>query len=136
MIKSLILSLNLIASLVLLMQINNIPNLNEVNKIQIRYIKSGKQFTITNKETIGFFKDLIRNSRNKEGLKCDSTGEILYLSSHQQIFKIYFSTRITGSKFTTDAIAYAINNRATYSLLTYNTGMSIDEIFNKLNKGQ
>jgi len=136
MIKSLILALNLTASVVLLTQINKIPNLNEVSKIQIRYIKLGKQFTITNKETIGFFKDLVKNARNKEGLKCDSTGEVIYLNSHQQLFKIYFSTRITGSKFTKDAITYNINNRATYSLLTYNTGMSIDEIFYKLNKAQ
>jgi hypothetical protein len=79
---------------------------------------------------------LIKNGKNKESLKCDSTGEILYLHDHHQLFKIYFSTRITGSEFTTDAITYTMNNNIIHYALTYNTGMDIDDIFYKLNKAK
>jgi hypothetical protein len=113
---------------------NVISDLNNVNSIEIRYLKAGKPLkqVVVDKQTISFFKDLVKDGKEKRSLNCDSTGEILYFTNKTQVFKAFFSTRITGSKFATDAITYTLNNHTICTLLTYNTGMDIDGFFYQL----
>jgi hypothetical protein len=106
------------------------------NKIEIRFLKAKKLFsyTATNKDHLAFFKNLIKKGKERHGLKCDTTGEILYLKNDKILLKIYFSTRVSGSKYSSSAMVYTINNHINTSLLTYNTGMIIDEEFYRLQK--
>jgi len=91
-------------------------------------------YSTTGKTQISFFKELIIKGKNMPNLKCDSTGEIIYLKGKQHLLKIYFSTRASGSKLSSGAVTYKINNNTITSFTTYNTGMFIDEIFNQLDR--
>jgi hypothetical protein len=106
----------------------------KADKIEIHFKNNRKQlkYVTTGKNHLSFFKDLIIKSKNNSNLKCDTTGEILYIKDNQLIFKVFFSTHITGSKFRSSTITYTIDNHPTTSLFTYNAGMVIDELYYKL----
>lgn len=115
---------------------SDIANISKSNKIEMHFFKGKKpiSYSTTNKTQVSFFKDLITKGKNTPNLKCDTTGEIIYLKGKQRLLKIYFSTRASGSKLSSGAVTYIINNNTITSLTTYNTGMFIDEVFYRLNQ--
>jgi hypothetical protein len=115
---------------------DDIANVSKSNKIEIHFFKGKKPigYSTTNKTQVSFFKDLIAKGKNTPNLKCDTTGEIIYLKGKQRLLKIYFSTRQSGSKLSSGAMIYTINSTTITSGLTYNTGMFINEIFYRLNR--
>lgn len=117
-------------------QEDDIADISKSNKIEIHFFKGKKPgfYSTTNKLQVFFFKDLIKKGKNTPNLKCDTTGEIIYLKGKQRLLKIYFSTRASGSKLSSGAVTYTINNTTITSLLTYNTWMFIDEVFYQLNR--
>nr|WP_221284779.1 hypothetical protein [Mucilaginibacter sp. SP1R1]MBB6150852.1 hypothetical protein [Mucilaginibacter sp. SP1R1] len=115
---------------------DDVANISKSNKIGIRFFKGKKPivYSTTNKTQLSFFKDLIKKGKDTPNLKCDTTGEIIYFKGKQRLLKIYFSTKESGSKLSSGAATYTINNNTITSLLAYNTGMFIDEIFYRLNR--
>ncbi len=110
------------------------PNTNKLefaNRLEVNFLK-GKviaPFVLKDKSSISIFKELIRAPKKNANLKCDTTGEIVYFNNKTELFKIYFSTRISKSKYKSPAI---IVQNAT-SMMSYRVGMYLDEKFYQFN---
>jgi hypothetical protein len=109
--------------------------LKKVNYIEIRFFngKEMKVYKSDKKMDLLFLKELITKANNNTALKCDTTGEIIYFKNKVQVFKAYFCTKATGSKYD-GAVTFRANNQKVISLLNYGSGMLIDEMYYQLQK--
>ena len=113
------------------------PSYLKANQMEVRFFK-GQRFIYktSDKNHLSFFKEMVTKSKNDLHLKCDTTGEIIYLKNNKPLFRVYFSSKITGSKFKNSSVTYSINGQSFTSLITYNAGMILDEIFYNHNSGK
>ena len=118
----------------------HVPNIRQTNAIKICFFKAKKPFVYTTKnhKHLIFFNSLVKqtllNNKSVNNEMLDTTGEIIYLKNRLPIFKVYFSTQITGSKYNLNQIAYTSKHQNFTNHLSYNIGMMIDEIFYKKRK--
>lgn len=111
--------------------------LQGVDKIQIQYFNQGDTFrrTLTKQDQIDIYKEVI-NGKQESGLKCDSTGRLLYFIQDTLQFEAYFSTPSTGSKYETGVVAYFFKPDIYETRFTYRAGMGIDEYFYEKTKAE
>lgn len=83
-------------------------NISGVNKIEIKFYKGKKPLTYftTDKDIVDAFKEMIVKSNNTPTVKCDTTGEIIYLNKNKILLKAYFSTFATKSKYLPPCVRY------------------------------
>jgi hypothetical protein len=88
------------------------PDFTKADKIEVHYFKP-KSIYITYKHyDLLFLKALITKAKNNPDLHCDTTGEIIYLRNNVQLFKVYFCTRETGSKYnSTGAVTFKLDTQ-------------------------
>ncbi len=109
--------------------------LNNITRVEIHFFK-GKQrkvYKSNKKMDLLFLKELITKAKNNTDLRCDTTGEIIYFENKVQVFKAYFCTKATGSRYD-GSVTFKTNNQKITSLLNYGSGMLIDEMYYQLQK--
>jgi len=115
----------------------NIGKLKHANYAEIRFFK-GKQPSIykTYKDIdLLYLKTLITKAQNKNNLICDTTGEITYFKNHTPLFKAYFCTSGSGSKYkSTGGVMFSNGTVKIKAFLNYGSGMLIDEVYYQLQK--
>jgi frataxin-like iron-binding protein CyaY len=88
---------------------------------------------ITDVTEINIYKDLITGKRDpKQKIKCDSTGEILFLSKNEVVLQAWFSSRASGSKYDKACVTYSVEPDTYGSALTVRSGQDIDDYYYKL----
>ncbi|WP_207515513.1 hypothetical protein [Longitalea luteola] len=109
--------------------------LKDVDKIQLKFFNHGDTLaeTITDPSEINIYKELINGKRDaKQKIKCDSTGQIIYVSKDDVILQAWFSSRASGSKYDKACVTYADETDHYGSALTLRSGQGIDDYYYKL----
>jgi len=109
--------------------------LKDVDKVQLKFFNHGDTLTesITDQSEINIYKELITGKRDpKQKIKCDSTGQILYLSKNDIILNAWFSSRASGSKYDKACVTYSLEPDNYGSALTVRSGQDIDDYYYKL----
>jgi hypothetical protein len=109
--------------------------LKEVDKVQLKFFNHGDTLTeaITDETEINIYKDLITGKRDpRQKVKCDSTGEILFLSRNDIVLQAWFSSRASGSKYDKACVTYSVEPDTYGSALTVRSGQDIDDYYYKL----
>ena len=112
-------------------------NLNNVNNIEIHFFKGKPNVYKTSRPIdLNYLRELITKAKNIPALQCDTTGEIIYFQGKTPVFKAYFCSRGSGSKYkSTGAVMFfQIGSSAIKSLLNYGSGMLINEESYQLNR--
>lgn len=114
--------------------------MNQTNNIEIRFFKGKKDRVYRSKRRIDllYLKDLITKAKNKSDLLLrDTTGEIIYYKNKVQLFKAYFCTRESGSKYDTEGtIIFEDGINKTKAVLNYGSFMLINEEYYQLQKAK
>lgn len=109
--------------------------LKDVDKIHIKFFNHGDTLaeTITDQSEITIYKELI-NGKSDAGqkIKCDSTGQIIYVSKKDVIMQAWFSSRASGSKYDKACLTYAVETGHYGAALTPRSGQDIDDYYYKL----
>jgi hypothetical protein len=109
--------------------------LKDVDKVQLRFFNHGDTLSeaITDQSEINIYKELITGKRDpKQKIKCDSTGQILFLTKEEIILNAYFSSRASGSKYDKACVTYTVEPEIFGSALTVRSGQDIDDYYFKL----
>jgi frataxin-like iron-binding protein CyaY len=109
--------------------------LKDVDKIHLKFFNHGDTLseTITDQSEITIYKELISGKRDaKQKIKCDSTGQIIYVSKNDVILQAWFSSRASGSKYDKACVTYTIDPDHYGSALTVRSGQDIDDYYYKL----
>lgn len=109
--------------------------LKDVDKVQLKFFNHGDTLAeaITDQTEINIYKELITGKRDpKQKIKCDSTGEILFLCKKEVILHAWFSSRATGSKYDKACVTYSVEPESYGSPLTVRSGQDIDDYYYKL----
>ncbi|WP_205513697.1 hypothetical protein [Longitalea arenae] len=109
--------------------------LKDVDKIQLKFFNHGDTLaeTITDASEINIYKELINGKRDtKQKIKCDSTGQIIYISKNEIVLQAWFSSRASGSKYDRACVTYADATDHYGSALTLKGGQDIDDYYYKL----
>ena len=109
--------------------------LKEVDKVQLKFFNHGDTLTeaITDQSEINIYKELITGKRDpKQKIKCDSTGQILFLIKDDLVLNAYFSSRASGSKYDKACVTYSVEPDIFGSALTVRSGQDIDDYYFKL----
>jgi len=109
--------------------------LKDVDKVQLKFFNHGDTLTesITDQSEITIYKELISGKRDpKQKIKCDSTGQILFLSKNDVILNAWFSSRASGSKYDKACVTYSLEPDNFGSALTLRSSQDIDDYYYKL----
>lgn len=109
--------------------------LKDVDKIHLKFFNHGDTLseTITDQSEINIYKELINGKRDpKQKIKCDSTGQILFLANKEIILNAFFSSRASGSKYDKACVTYSVEPVHYGSALTVRSGQDIDDYYYKL----
>ena len=109
--------------------------LKDVDKVQLKFFNHGDTLfeAITDQSEINIYKELITGKRDpKQKIKCDSTGQIQFLTKEDVILKAYFSSRASGSKYDKPSVTYSEETDKFGSALTIRSGQDIDDYYFKL----
>jgi len=109
--------------------------LKDVDKVQLKFFNHGDTLTetITDGEQLNVYKVLINGKHDaKLKIKCDSTGQLLFFNKENLILNAWFSSPATGSKYNQPCVSYSDEADHFGSLLTYQSGISIDDYYYKL----
>jgi len=109
--------------------------LKDVDRVQLRFINHGDTLTktIDDDYELGIYKELINGKRDaKQKIKCDSTGQILFFHKESLILSAWFSSPASGSKYPRPSVSYSEETDHFGALLTYRSGVSIDDYYYKL----
>ena len=109
--------------------------LKDVDKVQLKFFNHGDTLSeaITDPSEITIYKELISGKRDpKQKIKCDSTGQILFLTKDDVILNAYFSSRASGSKYDKACVTYSVEPDNYGSALTVRSGQDIDDYYFKL----
>ena len=109
--------------------------LKDVDKVQLKFFNHGDTLAeaITDVTEVNIYKDLITGKRDpKQKIKCDSTGEILFLSKNDVVLQAWFSSRASGSKYDKACVTYSVDPEHYGSVLTVRSGQDIDDYYYKL----
>lgn len=109
--------------------------LKDVDKIQLKFFNHGDTLSeiITDQSEVNIYKELINGKRDpKQKIKCDSTGQILFLSKNDVILNAFFSSRASGSKYDKACVTYSVDPEHYGSSLTVRSGQDIDDYYYKL----
>jgi len=109
--------------------------LKDVDKVQLKFFNHGDTLAevISDQIEINVYKDLITGKRDpKQKVKCDSTGEILFLGKDGLIMHAWFSSRASGSKYDKACVTYSVEPETYGSALTVRSGQDIDDHYYKL----
>ncbi|THU32003.1 hypothetical protein FAM09_27860 [Niastella caeni] len=110
--------------------------LKDVDKVQLKFFNHGDTLseTITDQTEINIYKELINGKRDpKQKTKCDSTGQILFLTKEASIvLNAYFSSRASGSRYDKACVTYSVEPEHYGSALTVRSGQDIDDYYYKL----
>lgn len=109
--------------------------LKDVDKVQLKFFNHGDTLTeaVTDETEINIYKDLITGKRDpKQRVKCDSTGEILFMNKNEVILHAWFSSRASGSKYDKACVTYSVEPDNFGSALTVRSGQDIDDYYYKL----
>ena len=109
--------------------------LKDVDKVQLKFFNHGDTLSeaITDQSEINIYKELINGKRDpKQKIKCDSTGQILFLIKDDVILNAYFSSRASGSKYDKACVTYSVEPDNYGSALTVRSGQDIDDYYFKL----
>ncbi|OQP51303.1 hypothetical protein A4H97_27375 [Niastella yeongjuensis] len=109
--------------------------LKDVDKVQLKFFNHGDTLSeaITDQSEINIYKELITGKRDpKQKIKCDSTGQILFLTKEDIILNAYFSSRASGSKYDKACVTYSVEPDIFGSALTVRSGQDIDDYYFKL----
>lgn len=109
--------------------------LKDVDKIHLKFFNHGDTLseTITDQSEINIYKELINGKRDpKQKIKCDSTGQLLFMNKAEIILNAYFSSRASGSKYDKPCVIYSVDPDNYGSALTYRSGQDIDDYYYKL----
>ena len=115
----------------------SIKRLNEINYIEIHYFKGNKVKVYKSNKGIDlmYLKGAIKKAHNEPNLQCDTTGEIVYFKNKTPLFKVYFCTKLSGSKYSHTAfVMFRLGTHNMKSKLNYGSGMLIDEEYYQLQK--
>jgi hypothetical protein len=115
----------------------NLSNLKQANYIEIRFFK-GKQPAIykTKRDMdLLYLKPLITKAQNKNDLVCDTTGEIIYYKDQTPVFKAYFCSSASGSRYkSTGGVMFNDGDAKIKRVLNYGSWMLIDEVYYQFQK--
>ena len=109
--------------------------LKDVDKVQLKFFNHGDTLAeaITDETEINIYRELITGKRDpKQRVKCDSTGEIVFLSKNDIILHAWFSSRASGSKYDKACVTYSVEPDNYGSALTVRSGQDIDDYYYKL----
>ncbi|MBO9201477.1 MULTISPECIES: hypothetical protein [Niastella] len=109
--------------------------LKDVDKVHLKFFNHGDTLSesITDQSEIKIYKELINGKRDpKQKIKCDSTGQILFLTGNDIILNAYFSSRASGSKYDKACVTYAVEPDNFGTALTLRSGQDIDDYYFKL----
>lgn len=109
--------------------------LKDVDKIQLKFFNHGDTLseTITDRSEINIYKELINGKRDpKQKIKCDSTGQILFLTNEEIILNAFFSSRASGSKYDKPCVTYSVDPYHYGSALIGRSREDIDDYYYKL----
>jgi hypothetical protein len=109
--------------------------LKDVDKVQLKFFNHGDTLSeaITDQSEINIYKELITGKRDpKQKIKCDSTGQILFLTKDDIVLNAYFSSRASGSKYDKSSVTYSVEPNIYGSALTVRSGQDIDDYYFKL----
>ena len=109
--------------------------LKDVDKVQLKFFNHGDTLseTITDQSEINIYKELINGKRDpKQKIKCDSTGQIMFLTKEDVILNAYFSSRASGSKYDKPCVTYSLDPENYGTALTLRSGQDIDDYYFKL----
>ncbi|HEX6426152.1 MAG TPA: hypothetical protein VF008_00650 [Niastella sp.] len=109
--------------------------LKDVDKIHLKFFNHGDTLseTITDQSEINIYKELINGKRDpKQKIRCDSTGQILFLTKEEIILNAFFSSRASGSKYDKACVTYSVDPFNYGSALTVRSGQDIDDYYYKL----
>lgn len=109
--------------------------LKDVDKVQLKFFNHGDTLSeaITDQSEINIYKELITGKRDpKQKIKCDSTGQIMFLTKEDVILNAYFSSRASGSKYDKPSVTYSEETDKFGSALTIRSGQDIDDYYFKL----
>jgi hypothetical protein len=109
--------------------------LKDVDKVQLKFFNHGDTLSesITDPSEINIYKELINGKRDpKQKIKCDSTGQLLFLNKEEVILNAYFSSRASGSKYDKPCVTYSLDPENFGSALTLRSGQDIDDYYYKL----
>jgi hypothetical protein len=109
--------------------------LKDVDKVQLKFFNHGDTLSevITDQSEINIYKELITGKRDpKQKIKCDSTGQIMFLTKQDVILNAYFSSRASGSKYDKPSVTYSEETDNFGSALTIRSGQDIDDYYFKL----
>jgi len=120
-------------------QLSIIEKVKRANYAEIYFLKAKLPYVYKTKRKIDLIclKTLITAAKDDPGLKCDTTGMIIYFKDKVGLARIFFSSRGTGSKYNfIGVIAFKINERNITSKLNYGTAMLVNEVFYSLQKSK
>jgi hypothetical protein len=109
--------------------------LKDVDKVQLKFFNHGDTLSeiITDQSEISIYKELITGKRDpKQKIRCDSTGQILFLSENDIILNAFFSSRASGSKYDKACVTYSVDPENYGSPLIGRSGQDIDDYYYKL----
>ncbi|HEY8894507.1 MAG TPA: hypothetical protein VIM79_06815 [Niastella sp.] len=109
--------------------------LKDVDKVQLKFFNHGDTLAeaITDATEINIYRELITGKRDpKQRVKCDSTGEIVFMSKNDVILHAWFSSRASGSKYDKACVTYSVEPNTYGSALTVRSGQDIDDYYYKL----
>jgi hypothetical protein len=109
--------------------------LKDVDKVQLKFFNHGDTLSeaITDQSEINIYKELINGKRDpKQKVKCDSTGQIIFLTRNDIILNAYISSRASGSKYDKACVTYFVEPDNYGSALTVGAGQDIDDYYFKL----
>jgi len=109
--------------------------LKDVDKVQLKFFNHGDTLAeaITDATEINIYRELITGKRDpKQRVKCDSTGEIVFMSKNDIILHAWFSSRASGSKYDKACVTYSVEPNTYGSALTVRSGQDIDDYYYKL----
>ena len=109
--------------------------LKDVDKVQLKFFNHGDTLSeaITDQSEINIYKELITGKRDpKQKIKCDSTGQIMFLTKEDVILNAYFSSRASGSQYDKASVTYSEDADNFGSALTVRSRQDIDDYYFKL----
>lgn len=109
--------------------------LKDVDKVQLKFFNHGDTLieAITDETEINIYKSLITGKRDpKQRVRCDSTGQILFLSQKDIVLQAWFSSRASGSKYDKACVTYSAEPDTYGNPLTVRSGQDIDDYYYKL----
>ena len=109
--------------------------LKDVDKVQLKFFNHGDTLseTITDQSEINIYRELISGKRDpKQKIKCDSTGQILFVTNEGIILNAFFSSRASGSKYDKPCVTYSVDPENYGSALTGRSRQDIDDYYYKL----